>query len=307
MLAQVAPRLPVGEGWLYEPKLDGFRGILDVDAEGQVRLYSRNGNDLTRWFPELRVAGQILPRATTLDGEIVLANESGFADFAALQARLAGRGGHSTPAGLGRPATLAIFDVLQCAGRDLTDVPLHRRRGVLEDLVRACHPLLQVVDQTADIRQARDWLTLVPQLEGVMAKRARSRYVPGRREWMKVKRRKTADCVVVGLAGDDTQPQLILGLRHTGELHRFGWTRPVPAELAEPVPLLLAWSEPAERPLSTRWQHQEIPVWRRVPPVAVCEVSYTNVDAGRWLRFPATLVRWRPDRSATDCDLSQLA
>ena len=88
MLSQLASRVPTGAQWLYEPKFDGFRGLLRRSDGGLVRLTSRQGKDLTDWFPELAQAGKCLPRSTVLDGEIVIADEDGRADFGALQRRL---------------------------------------------------------------------------------------------------------------------------------------------------------------------------------------------------------------------------
>jgi bifunctional non-homologous end joining protein LigD len=87
MLAQLATALPVGPDWRYEPKLDGFRALLARRCDGSVRLTSRNQKDLGRWFPEVLEAARWLPPGTLLDGELILADENGHADFGALQAR----------------------------------------------------------------------------------------------------------------------------------------------------------------------------------------------------------------------------
>ncbi len=118
------------------------------------------------------------------------------------------------------PAVLLVFDMLECAGTNLMQLPLVERRHRLEDVLHDLHPCLQLILDSSDPNQAREWLGEVPGLEGVVAKRADGRYGPGRRDWIKVKRRRTADCVVVGLASDESAPMLVPALRHLdGELH----------------------------------------------------------------------------------------
>jgi ATP-dependent DNA ligase len=161
--------------------------------------------------------------------------------------------------------------------------------------------------QTDDVQLARDWLTHLAAVEGVVAKRANGRYLPGRREWIKAKRQRTAECVVVGLAGGTIAPALVLGLHHAdGELHLFGTTSPISGRVTEPVLLLTERAGPPERPIRSRWQHQGIEDWRRLPPELVCEVRFSNLDAGRWLRQRAMFLRWRPDRLPDECCLEQL-
>jgi ATP-dependent DNA ligase len=171
--------------------------------------------------------------------------------------------------------------------------------------VPAC---LQLIAQTTDVDGAEDWLRLLPGIEGVVAKRQSGRYLPGQRDWIKVKRRRTADCVVIGVAGDMARPWLVLGLRHSdNQVHHFGLARPSHAMLTAEFASLLAEAGPEESPIRSRWQHAAVPTWRRVRPIAVCEVAYTVLDGKRWARHAASFVRWRPDRSPDDCWLDQLA
>jgi ATP-dependent DNA ligase len=278
MLSQQASRVPTGAQWLYEPKFDGFRGLLRRSSDGLVRLTSRQGKNLTDWFPELAQAGKCLPQSTVIDGEIVVADEDGRADFGALQRRLGVASRRSSQSAAKCPAVLLVFDMLECAGTDLMQLPIIARRHRLEDVLHDLHPCLQLIVQTSDPDLASEWLGEVPGLEGVVAKRADGRYRPGRREWIKVKRRRTADCVVVGLAGDESAPMLVLALRHLdGELHLCGMTR-VPKQLTDPLGLLIRRAGPPEGPIRSRWQKQEIAQWRRVPPELVCEVVVSNVD-----------------------------
>jgi ATP-dependent DNA ligase len=238
MLAQLQKRLPIGDQWRYEPKLDGFRGLLWRRGDNGVQLLSRNLKDLTSCFPELASAGQSLPPNTLVDGEIIIVNAEGSSDFGALQRRLAVAWRDARVAGNECPAVLLCFDLLIQDGVDLTTRPLLERRSQLESLLGGLHPCLQLVTQTEDASLAQEWLALVPSIEGVVAKRADGRYVPGRREWIKVKRQNSVDCVVIGLAGDPAAPSLVLGLRHSdGDLHHLGridfvichfqWVRPL--------------------------------------------------------------------------------
>jgi ATP-dependent DNA ligase len=307
MLAQLDSRLPIGDNWRYEPKLDGFRGLLWRRASGQVQLFSRNGRDLGPWFPELLGAARALEPGTLLDGEIVICDESRWADFGSLQERLSTALGGIADLARRRPAVLVVFDLLECAGAPFEFQPMGTRRAALERLLDGLHPCLQLVEQTADLELAQDWLSL-PNLEGVVAKRVDRPYAPGRcRDWIKVKRQRTVDCVVVGVAGETTTPKLVLALRHAdGNLHHFAVSRPLARELAAPL-AALARDAGAEQPaIRSRWQHDAIPPWRRVPPRLVCEVRVSNLDAGRWARFPAVFVRWRWDRSPQECALDQL-
>ena len=126
-------------------------------------------------------------------------------------------------------------------------LPLIERRHRLEDVLHDLHPCLQLILQTSDPDLASEWLGEVPGLEGVVAKRADGRYRPGRREWIKVKRRRTADCVVVGVAGDESAPMLVLALRHLdGEMRLCGVTR-VPKELTDPLEQLIRRAGPPGR------------------------------------------------------------
>ncbi len=119
---------------------------------------------------------------------------------------------------------LLCFDVLALAGHDLTMSPLVERRRRLEDLVVGLHPCLQLVTQTHDLQLTEHWLAMLASVERVVAKRADGRYSAGRQHtWIKVKRQRTVDCVVIGIAGDKDSPRLVLGLRHGDqEIHRLG-------------------------------------------------------------------------------------
>jgi len=134
--------------------------------------------------------------------------------------------------------------------------------------------------QTRAIDEAEDWLKLVPGLEGVVAKRCDRPYLAGERQWIKVKKQRTADCAVIGVAGDRSRPSLVLGLRHAdGLFHHFGVARSSSQMLTEVLSTVLAQSGPDQSPIPSRWQHAAVPAWCPVPPTIVCEVSYTTLDS----------------------------
>jgi ATP-dependent DNA ligase len=308
MLAQLQTRLPIGDMWRYEPKLDGFRGLLWHRTETAVQLLSRNGRDLGPWFPELVQAGQTLPAGTLIDGEIVVADDDGTVDFSALQTRLSSARHHASRIALERPAVLVTFDLLEIAGSKLVAEPLSARRVHLEQLLTNRHPCLQLIEQTPDVRLAEDWLRFVPSIEGVVAKRADRGYAHGRgRDWVKIKRYRTVDCLVIGVAGDLDAPTLVLGLTHSdGKPHHLGVTRTLQPTALGPLMPLLHRLGPQEGAIRSRWQHDAVPPWRPLPQELVCEIQATTVDGGRWLRQPATFLRWRPDLGPGDCSLDQL-
>ena len=246
----------------------------------RTRLFtSRNGKDLLRCFPEVAQAARVLPPGTILDGEIVIADDDGVPDFGALQSRLATSPRQLREMTSSCPAVLLVFDVLELAGSELLEQPLAERRRHLEALLRTVHPCLQLVEQIASAELAREWLARAPAVEGVVAKRADGRYRPGHRGWLKVKRQRSVDCVVVGIAGDKRMPMLVLGLRDAaGQLRTFGVTRTVPESLTAPIVSLLVRAGPAQAPIPSRWQYDQVPVWRPVPPEAVCEVRFSNLE-----------------------------
>ena len=151
MLAQRDLRLPRGERWAYEPKLDGFRACSGSET---AQLLSRSGRDLGLWFPELTAAAESLPYSTLVDGESVTADESGHADFGALQQRLTLARNFIAQAVATRPAILLVFDVIELAADELAALPLSERRRVLERLLVPGHPGLQLVAHTPDIEVA---------------------------------------------------------------------------------------------------------------------------------------------------------
>ena len=150
MEAELVRELPAGDGWQYEPKWDGFRGVLENDG-GELVLWSRNGRPLLRYFPELRPLGDLLPPHSALDGEIVI-ERSGRLDFDAMQTRLHPAESRIRKLSAEIPAQFIAFDVLLWDGEPWYRAPLSERRSVLEKLPFTISPA------TTDARQAQAWL-----------------------------------------------------------------------------------------------------------------------------------------------------
>jgi ATP-dependent DNA ligase len=329
MLARLSRDLPEGD-WAFEPKWDGFRCIAFA-APGEVDLRSRHERPLARYFPELISALERLPRPAVLDGEIVVAAPAGAA-FEALLSRL--HPSASRVARLAReiPASILAFDLLADGGEDLRHRPFAARRARLEALLAGVGPPLALTPSTSDARAARGWLDGDggQPIDGVVAKRLDLPYAPGRRTMVKVKRERTADCVVAGLrtfADEPVVASLLLALWDgEGALLHVGVASSFPEAVrrslhAELVPLAVPleghpWEHgldlvrsPAGRLAgpARRWDPREMALdFTPLSPVRVAEVAYDRLDHLRF-RHAARFVRWRPDREARSCGFDQLA
>ncbi|HEX6139522.1 MAG TPA: ATP-dependent DNA ligase, partial [Candidatus Limnocylindria bacterium] len=199
MLAKPVPELPVGETWRYEPKWDGFRALVFRDGS-EVYLQSRDLKPLDRYFPELIEPIRSVDGADArfvLDGEIVIARD-GALDFDALLLRIHPAASRVAMLAGETPASYVAFDCLAEGTDDLREAPLDERRARLEALVADPPASVLLTPATADPAVARHWFDVFEGagLDGVVAKRAEQRYVPGKREMAKVKHLRTADCVV---------------------------------------------------------------------------------------------------------------
>ena len=195
--------LPAGAGWVYEIKWDGMRVLADVSPEG-VRAWSANGRDATTAFPELdALAPALAPLDALLDGEVVALDEAGRPSFGRLQGRMhVSSRAESVRRAENIPVAYVVFDLLRLGGHDLTGRPWHERRRLLDQLAADLPPgvdVAQVYDDGPALLDAADQRGL----EGVVAKRAESTYVPGARtrNWLKVKVRRHDELVVGGWSG----------------------------------------------------------------------------------------------------------
>ncbi len=328
MLARLARDLPE-DGFLYEPKWDGFRCLV-FRSRDQVDLRSRHDSPFARYFPELVEGFRALHAdRIVLDGEIILVRATGF-DFEALMTRL-----HPAASRVERlrqeiPASFICFDLLALGDRDVRSTPFEERRALLQHELRDARPPIFLTPLTDDRDTARLWFERFQGagVDGVVAKHRGLRYEPGKRVMVKVKHERTADCVVAGLRLFADRPvlsSLLLGLydaagdlRHVGVVTQF----PAPARaqiLQELTPLAVRledhpWRQgfligrsPVGRLKGSagRWTPEMEHDWVPLRPDRVCEVGFDQLDLDRF-RHPARFRRWRPDRDPRSCTLDQL-
>jgi ATP-dependent DNA ligase len=308
MEAELVRELPPADGWQYEPKWDGFRGLLE-NGSGELRLWSRNARPLLRYFPELQPLGKLLPPGSALDGEIVI-ERGGVLDFDAMQTRLHPAESRVRKLSGEIPARFIAFDVLVWKGDEIWRAPLAKRRPRLERVAKR----FELSPATTDRAEALGWLERFEAigLDGVIAKRLDSPYLPGSRDGVvKVKPERTADCVVVGLrwkSRPDRIATLLLGLYdENGEIDYVGSAAVAPARhdqiAARVLPLLdnapqRGFSEP------NRWGGGELEE-AAVRPELVVEVRYDKVQSNRF-RHGTKLIRFREDKDPAHCTWREL-
>lgn len=300
--------LPAGDGWLYEPKWDGFRGVLE-NAGGEPRLWSRNGRPLLRYFPELLPLGELLPPRSALDGEIVIERD-GAIDFDAMQMRLHPAESRIRKLSAEIPARFVVFDMLLWGGEALWQRPLRERRARLERDAAA----FTLSPASSDPRQAEGWLRSLELLglDGVVAKRLdRPVEAGGRGAVVKVKPERTADCVVVGLrwkAKPDRIATLLLGLYgEDGEIGDVGSAAVAPgrhAAIAEQVLPLLEDAPERRFAEPNRWGGAGLEE-QALRPELVAEIRYDKLQ-GRRFRHGTKLIRLRPDKDPRACTWREL-
>ena len=304
MEAELVTELPEQGAWRYEPKWDGFRGVLENDG-GELALWSRNGRPLLRYFPELREPGERLPPHSALDGEIVIARD-GKLDFDAMQTRLHPAESRVRKLSAEIPATFVAFDLLLWKGEPVHEQPIEKRRARLEKVAGG----IALSPVSADVDEARAWLRTLQAagFDGVIAKRLGLPYLPGSRDGVvKVKPYKTADCVVAGVrfkaGGRTTIATLLLGLyADDGHLDYVG-SAAVGARRHEEIAALVLplldtksdrrFSEP------NRWGTGELEE-QALKPKLVVEVRYDKLEKSRF-RHSTKLVRFRPDKDPDQC------
>jgi ATP-dependent DNA ligase len=309
MEAELVRELPEGDEWQYEPKWDGFRGLLE-NASGELRLWSRNARPLLRYFPELRPVGDLLPPRSCLDGEIVIVRD-GVLDFDAMQTRLHPAESRVRKLAAEIPSTFVAFDVLVWDCEEHWRETLAERRATLEEVGSA----FVLSPYTLDRDEALEWLSAFEAvgLDGVIAKRRDQPYRAGERTAVvKVKPEKTADCVVVGVRwkkdGERRIATLLLGLyRDDGELDYVGTAAVAPARHEEIAAAVLPLLEDAPvRRFSepNRWGSGELEE-TAIRPELVVEVRYDKVQGNRF-RHGTKLIRLRPDKEPAQCTWREL-
>jgi ATP-dependent DNA ligase len=326
MLAKAVDGVPepdsVAGGLSYEPKWDGFRGIVYFDGES-VEIGSRGSKMLTRYFPELVEAfAKLLPGPCILDGEIVI--RSGSAgnerlDWEVLSQRIHPAASRVLTLAAQTPAMFVAFDLLATAERDYSNRPFAERRTALEAFVADIGDPIHLSQTTEDVGVARRWLTEFEGagLDGVVAKPLLAPYAPGKRLMLKVKHHRTADVVVTGYRihkSGNGVGSLLLGLYdREGELRSVGgvsaFTDARRLELVRELdPIVLrdgagdAVMGETER---NRFSAGRDVSFVRLQPTRVVEVRYDQMEGDRF-RHTVQFERWRPDREARSCTFEQL-
>ncbi len=319
MEALPASELPAGADWQYEPKWDGFRCLAFRDGR-RIELVSKSGKPLTRYFPELVTAlSALAAEQFVLDGEIVIAVE-GTLSFDDLLMRIHPAASRIRKLSEATPATFIIFDLLvDATGRLLTDLPLAKRRKELERFAKRhlkTSASIRLSPVTDDLAVARKWFHMGVALDGVIAKRRDLPYQSGKRTGMqKVKRQRTADCVVGGfryLSKKAEVGSLLLGLYDkAGKLDHVGFTssihdknrRALTERLRKMIkPPGFTGNAPGG---PSRWSSERSAEWQPLSPNLVVEVQFDHFTGGRF-RHGTKFLRWRPDKAPRECTFEQV-
>jgi ATP-dependent DNA ligase len=331
MLAKVAEILPTQEGYLFEPKWDGFRSIV-FRKGGSLYMQSRDLRPLDRYFPDLHeqlIA--ILPESCVLDGEIVIATPQGLS-FDLLQMRLHPAASRVAKLALENPASFVAFDALSLEDRDLRAEPQRERRRLLEGALAGVKPPVHLTPVTRDRALAVEWLEHFEGagLDGVIAKLENGRYEAGKRSMLKIKHARTADCVVAGFrwhknGKNELVGSLLLGLYDDqGDLQHVGVTSSFTMQARKLLVTELAplregaleshpwkeWASAGEADgrmpgAQSRWSAGKDLSWEPLRIERVAEVKYDHLQGDRF-RHAATFLRWRPDKPTSDCRYDQL-
>jgi ATP-dependent DNA ligase len=315
MEARSERELPGGEGWWYEPKWDGFR-CLAFKADGKVELLAKSGKSLARFFPEVVERLERIEAATFgIDGELLAQDGDRYA-FEVLQQRLHPAESRIRKLAAETPATFALFDMLvDVDGADLRDRPHRERHERLEAFVeRFGGPRLTLSPGTDDPALAQSWLD-DGKLEGVVAKRRDGPYVEGERAMVKVKRLRSADCVVGGFryaSEGGLVGSLLLGLYNDeGRLNHVGFTSGFAGldkgELTRRLEALRGGPGFTGRAPGgpSRWSTERSPEWEPLRHELVVEVGFDHVSDERF-RHGTRLLRFRPDKAPAQCRMEQL-
>jgi ATP-dependent DNA ligase len=324
MEARSVDAIPRGKEWQYEPKWDGFRCLLSRDGD-TIELRSKSGEDLGRYFPEL-VAAALDLKATRflLDGEIVVPHGKTFS-FDDLLQRIHPAASRVRKLAGETPALFVAFDLLAAdTDRELATKPLNRRRPALEAFAKTQfrdNPSFRLSPVSADYATAKMWLARSGNgFDGVIAKRLDLPYQAGNRDGMqKIKKFRSADCVVGGfryatnkIGGRKVVGSLLLGLYDDKHLlNHVGFTSAIRNEERP------ALTDKLERLIGkpgftgnapggpSRWSTERSAQWCPLKPKLVVEICYDHFSGERF-RHGTSILRWRPDKAASQCTFEQL-
>jgi ATP-dependent DNA ligase len=323
MEARSVEAIPIGEEWQYEPKWDGFRCLLMRDDDA-VTMYSKSGQDLRRYFPEVIASALALREKNfILDGEIVVPVKGQFS-FDDLLQRIHPAASRVKKLAEQTPALFLAFDLLKKGSNEIGGKPLARRRPLLEDFAARCFAggnLFRLSPASRKLQDAHRWLASAGGgSDGVIAKRLDLPYQAGNREGMqKIKRYRSADCVIGGFrygenvqAGRKVIGSILLGLYDAeGLLHHVGFSSGIKAkDKAALTDKLKAIRQ--DRSFTgnapggpSRWSTKRTSEWQPVKPKYVVEISYDHFTSGRF-RHGTSILRWRPDKKPAQCTFEQL-
>jgi ATP-dependent DNA ligase len=319
MEARSVDEIPIGDGWQYEPKWDGFRCLAFRDRD-KIHLQSKAGQPLARYFPDVVTALEKLPaRNFVVDGELAIPIR-GRLSFDELQLRLHPAASRVQKLAQAHPAIFIIFDLLAQDGDSYLKRPLRERRVSLEKFARknlGSKTAMRLSPATTDLTVAKKWFDKVGgNLDGVIAKRLDAPYAAGERSAMvKVKNIRSADCVVGGFryaSGEKVLGSLLLGLYdEEGLLNHVGFTS---AFKASERRTLTKKFEALRKPPGftgnapggpSRWSTERSGEWKPVAPKTVVEVAYDHFTGGRF-RHGTRIIRWRPDKAPRQCTMDQV-
>lgn len=334
MLAKLSDDIPEGDDWSYEPKWDGFRGIVFKDG-AKIEVMSRDKRTLERYFPELLVLLQeALPDRCVVDGEIVIPGPEGL-EFDALLQRIHPAESRINMLADKTPSSFVVFDLLALGKKDLMGTPLAERRATLVEALgspkrRSTDATIKEVATTGkghrrfligpwtdDTEEAQGWLDRYERmgLDGVVAKPLGSSYQPNKRGWMKIKQHRTCDCVVAGYRLNKTGDgigSLLLGLYSKKTLHYVGHTSGFKAQERRDLLARLSkmegeggFGQGRSPGGQSRWTGGKDTSWVSIRPELVCEVGFDRM-LGERFRHAVSFLRWRPDRKAASCTFDQL-
>ena len=320
MEAKSVAQLPSGDNWQYEPKWDGFRCLAFRDGD-RIDLQSKSGQPLARYFPEVAEALlKLKAKQFVLDGEIVVPIKGQFS-FDDLLMRIHPAASRVKKLALETPAKLIVFDLLvDDRGRAIADETLTARRKKLDAFAKkhfAKNKTIELSPQTSDFKIAKSWLAGAGgDVDGVIAKHLDLPYQSGNRNGMvKVKRLRTADCVVGGFryaSEGKLVGSLLLGLYDDeGLLHHVGFTSGIKAtEKGTLTKKLEALIKPpgftGRAPGGpSRWATERSAEWKPLAPKLVAEIQYDHFTGGRF-RHGTKFLRWRPDKKPALCTMEQV-
>src|SRR5688500_15586914 len=320
MEARTVDEIPADDGWLYEPKWDGFRCLAFRDGD-KVHLQSKSGQPLARYFPELvdAVLG-LKPTQFVLDGEIIVPVD-GALSFDDLLQRIHPAESRIRKLAVETAAQLIVFDILvDDKGKSLAKVSLADRRTLVEDFAKKFlkrNEVVRLSPATTEMTVVKKWFRAVGSgLDGVIAKRLDKPYMSGDRTGMvKIKNKRTADCVVGGFRYAEKARvvgSMLLGLYdNAGLLHHVGFTSSFNAAFRKELTPKLEKlrKEPGftgQAPGGpSRWSTKRSTEWEPLAPKLVVEVEYDHFTNGRF-RHGTRFLRWRPDKDPAQCRLSQV-